>query len=84
MNTISEQLHRLLAGIVKDPEFFANLNDETDLVTQGNVDSIAMVEFVDMIEKHFAVEFDVSHLTSENFRSIGAICKLLMNFRIAI
>jgi acyl carrier protein len=64
----------VVATIVKftgDPTL-TDVGDEASLADCG-IDSLAVLEFVTLIEDEFHVEFDEATFTSANFRTVGQI-----------
>lgn len=50
--------------------------DSASLADCG-IDSLAVLEFVTLIEDEFGVEFDEASFTSANFRTVGQIVNVL-------
>ena len=79
---ISTELISELKTIIAD-ELDLNLtveeiDDKVSLFEEGlGFDSIAIVEFISAIEKHFDIEFDDSELDPENFQSLQILAKLI-------
>ena len=54
------------------------IDDNVSLFEEGlGFDSIAIVEFISAIEKHFDFEFDDSELDPENFKSLQILADLI-------
>ena len=49
------------------------VEDDTDLIEAGVLDSLLMVMLVDFCENEFNCEIDFDDLTDDNFRSLKAI-----------
>ena len=58
----------------KDAKTFAY---DQSLIASGLIDSFAVVEILDFLEKRFDIVFDPEDLTGENFDSIAAIAGLV-------
>lgn len=55
-----------------------NIDFETfDLVENGYIDSMSMVVFVSLLEEEYDIEFTADELTSNGFRTIGGLKKLI-------
>lgn len=50
---------------------------DQSLIASGLIDSFAVVEILDFLEKRFDVVFDPDDLTGENFDSIAAMAALV-------
>lgn len=50
-----------------------DITDDTDLIAQKIIDSISFIKLVNQLEKTFNIEFEISELSIENFRSIKTI-----------
>lgn len=49
------------------------VEDDTDLIEAGVLDSLLMVMLVDFCENEFNCEIDLNNLTDDNFQSLNAI-----------
>jgi acyl carrier protein len=50
---------------------------ETDLLTEGRLDSVGMVELLLQLEKRFGMRVDMEDLEPDHFRSIAAIAAFI-------
>ncbi|MCW3836909.1 acyl carrier protein [Sphingomonas canadensis] len=55
----------------------ASLTPDTDVIAEGLVDSLMLLQMTDFIEDHFGVEILPDDLTFENFGSIAKITALI-------
>jgi acyl carrier protein len=64
----------VVATIIKftGDETLTDVRDDASLAECG-IDSLAVLEFVALIEDEFHVEFDEATFTSANFRTVGQI-----------
>ncbi len=54
------------------------IKDNVSLFEEGlGFDSIAIVEFISAIEKHFDIEFDDSELDPENFKNLQVLAGVI-------
>ena len=53
------------------------ISEDTDLLTTGLVDSLAIVRLVAYVEKEFSTVVSATELTLENFSSVNAISDYL-------
>jgi methoxymalonate biosynthesis acyl carrier protein len=60
--------------VVLDPD--AQLDDDTPLL-EGILDSVALMQLVAFLEEEFDTEIDDVEVTSENFRTIADIERLV-------
>lgn len=49
------------------------LDDEAALIENGIIDSMALIELVKFIEKHFNVEISEEELDIDNFRTLNCL-----------
>ncbi len=54
-----------------------NISDQTDLIENGIIDSIGILELLVFIEGKFDVELNQLSITAENMRSISSIVKFI-------
>lgn len=55
----------------------ASIGPEEDLLRQGLLDSVAIMQIVDYIEEDLGVELEGDEITVENFKSLGAMARLV-------
>ena len=54
----------------KEPEGFS---DDYNLIDEGILDSLAIMNLIAWLEKHFSIEFDEGDIVLENFSSVNAL-----------
>ena len=54
----------------------AAINPDTDLIEDGILDSIAVLDLICFLEQRFKVSFPVEEFVPENFRNATAIAEL--------
>lgn len=52
-----------------------DIPDDFDLLTKGVVDSLAILELIANVEKHFDIKIDFEDLDPENLTIIGPFCR---------
>ncbi|GAA1649581.1 acyl carrier protein [Actinoplanes couchii] len=72
----------VIAAIVKftGDETLTDIPDSASLAQCG-IDSLAVLEFVALIEDEFRIEFDEATFTSANFRTVGQIVEVVQQVR---
>jgi acyl carrier protein len=59
----------------------ADFSEATPLFNQGvGMDSFAAVELITLIEKDFAIEFDVADIRPEHFADVGTLGRLVERY----
>ena len=51
--------------------------DNFDLLTEGVIDSIGIVEMITALEQHFAMQIDFEELDPEHLTVIGPLCRYI-------
>ena len=51
--------------------------DSFDLLTEGVLDSMGVLEVINAIEKHFQIQIDFENLDPENLTIVGPFCKYI-------
>ncbi len=64
----------------KEPEGF---NDDYNLIDEGILDSLAIMNLIAWLEKHFSIEFDEGDIVLENFNSVNALLGFVQHKRAA-
>ena len=55
--------------------------EDVDLIEQGVLDSLALVELLFAIERHFEIEIPPEQLEADRFRTIGRLADLIAECR---
>lgn len=50
---------------------------DTDLIQQGHLDSLGIVELLFFLEQRFNLQIDLASLEMDQLSSVGAICRLI-------
>ena len=83
MNRVeAKDLFSFLLSILEGPLAILGLDpkdvpDDLDLLTEGVVDSMGMIELITAIEKHFAIQIDFENLDPEEFTVLGPFCRYI-------
>src|SRR5664280_241364 len=54
------------------------VTSHTDLLEEGLLDSLLLVELIFQIEDRYGVRFESEHVSPDNFRTVYAIANLVM------
>ncbi|HDP98152.1 MAG TPA: acyl carrier protein [bacterium] len=76
MNT-SEEVRQFILSELINGTGSVDIDDETELIESGIIDSLGIMKLLTFIETKFAAKIDESELMPENFHSIDAIRALL-------
>jgi acyl carrier protein len=52
--------------------------EDADLVEEGVIDSLALIELLFAVERHFGIEIPPDRLEVERFRTIGRLAELVV------
>ena len=66
----------LLNGFI-DKDSTEDLKNNTPLISSGIIDSISILQLVDLIEKEFNIEFEAHEIDRDQFDSIDLINELI-------
>ena len=73
-----EEIKQLLASVLKLGKRGQNLTEESQLLGSiPELDSMAVVTVLTVIEEQFDVEFDDEDITADSFATLGALCTLV-------
>ena len=61
-----------------NPEIFES--SSVDLIEDGIIDSLVLMQIVSTLESNYAINFDPDDLVPENFASVQAIWDLLQKY----
>lgn len=72
----------LVNEIKKHHELAEGINiDEIDYISEGYIDSIAIMRFLVRIEGKYDIEFTEDEITSERFRTVVGLAELIQEKR---
>jgi len=78
-NEIVDQIKALIADELDANLTVAEIGEESSLFEDGlGLDSVAIVEFITILEDRFNVQFSDADLTSEMFRNISTIADFVI------
>lgn len=82
MNLPLQLREHIINRYIKDkaPEGF---NDNYNLIDGGILDSLAIMNLIAWLEKHYAIEFDEGDIVLENFNSVNALVDFVQKKRAA-
>jgi acyl carrier protein len=69
---VLSHLREPLEGIGLKP---TDVPDDFDLLTQGVVDSLGLVQMISAIDQHFGIEVDFESLDPEHLTIVGPFCR---------
>ncbi len=67
-----QQIYEFLSGTLL-PDAKLEFDPEKNLLEDGDVDSVAMMEMIVWLEETFDIQIDADDLTPDNFASINAM-----------
>ena len=69
-------------AILKEVKPTKNLENVTDMIEGGYIDSFELMSLVVRINETFSVEVGINELTPENFNSVDAISAMIERLKI--
>ena len=75
---ITTHIKTFLARVIPDHE----LGDEEDIFAAGYVNSLFAMQLVLFVEKEFHIAIEQADMVIENFRTVGAIARLVAHKRL--
>ena len=73
---MEEKFKQILDGV--NPEILENL--EVNLVEEGIIDSLAIMQIVSALEQEYEIEFDPDDVTPETFANAQAIWNVVQGY----
>lgn len=75
---VREFIVNFLKESIKERNFTEeDITDNFDLLTEGVIDSLGIIEIIQAIEENFGFEIDFEDLDAENFTIIGPLCQYI-------
>jgi acyl carrier protein len=75
---IKEKIKTLLLDGFVETDSIDDLQYDTTLVSSGILDSISIIQLIDVLEKEFNVEFEAHEIDRDQFDSINKIEKIIV------
>lgn len=73
-----EEIRRLILNVLGDEATW--INNDTDLIETGLIDSVFMMEIVTDMEDRFGIEIDGDDIDPGNFVSISKIYEMVLKY----
>ena len=76
-----KKIYESICFIVKDTVGTTDviINDKTNIIEDGLVSSLKLVEMIIKLEEHFSIEFDAFAMKMQNFATIASIFEIVSN-----
>lgn len=68
-------------AILKEVKPTKNLENVTDIVEGGYIDSFELMTLITMLSESFNIEITIEEICSENFNTVDAIVKMVENLK---
>ena len=56
---------------------FSTIPDDFDLLTEGIIDSLGVLDMISSIEEHFNIEIDFEEIDADDLTVIGPLCNFI-------
>jgi acyl carrier protein len=66
-----------ITNIIKEINPYIDINQDTELIDSGILDSLSIVFLITQIEDRFGVYVDEKLVVPENFKTLEKICEIL-------
>ena len=76
-SVVKEKVQNIVRQVAKGNT--ESIDDNSGLFTDGYLDSLNVLEIIELLENQFSICFDPEELTDKNFFSIASICQLILN-----
>ena len=73
LNTITLLLNKIRPDV--------DFNSEKSIITDGIIDSLDLINFIDCIEHEFGITVNFNNITKEDFNSVENIWKMIEHMR---
>jgi acyl carrier protein len=78
MNEITERLKHIIADELDINTKLENIRDDVSLLEDGiGLDSVAVMEFISIIEEKFAFQFSDDELSMEPFKNLSVLSEFV-------
>ena len=69
-------------GILKEIKPTKNLENVTDIVEGGYIDSFELMQLITTLSEQFGIEISIDDITPDNFNSLDAICAMVESLQL--
>ena len=74
-------IRKIVVGILNDVNPAKRLEDVTDIIGGGYIDSFELMLLVSKLNESFEIEITIDDLTPENFMSADSIASMIENMK---
>ncbi|MEI7024453.1 acyl carrier protein [Paenibacillus sp. y28] len=67
----------IISEIKNEPELAGTLNASSDLLNDGGLDSLQLINFILRVEDEFGIEIDFEQFDMEHLNSIDTFCTFI-------
>ncbi|WP_442955774.1 acyl carrier protein [Paenibacillus sp. y28] len=74
---IQQKVIDIISEIKNEPELAGTLNASSDLLNDGGLDSLQLINFILRVEDEFGIEIDFEQFDMEHLNSIDTFCTFI-------
>ncbi|MBB3114191.1 acyl carrier protein [Paenibacillus phyllosphaerae] len=78
---MEQQIIALISQIKDDAELTATLNGDSNIMTDGGLDSLQLINFILKVEEQFGVEIDFEAFDFSYMESVHAFCRYISDMQ---
>ncbi|WP_127529573.1 acyl carrier protein [Paenibacillus kobensis] len=74
---MEEQIIALIGEIKDDAQLVLSLNEHSNIMKDGGLDSLQLITFVLKVEERFGIEIDFEQFDLDLMESVGTLCRYI-------
>lgn len=77
---MEQQIIRLISQIKDDARLEESLNETSNIMVDGGLDSLQMINFILKVEEQFGIEIDFEDFDFSHMESVSAFCRYIASY----
>lgn len=78
---MEQQIIQLISQIKDDAQLEKSLNVDSNIMEDGGLDSLQMINFILKIEEQFGIEIDFEEFDFSHMESVSAFCQYIIGYQ---
>ena len=77
---MEQHIIQIISQIKDDEQLVKDLNEHSNIMEDGGLDSLQMINFILKVEEKFGIEIDLEEFEFSHMESIAAFCQYISKY----
>ncbi len=77
---MEQHIIQIISQIKDDEQLVKDLNEHSNIMEDGGLDSLQMINFILKVEEQFGIEIDLEEFEFSHMESIAAFCQYISKY----